>query len=507
MRAVLRIEELGRRLGKDSHNSSKPPSSDGRKRFMIEKVLETGSKSKENQSNNNYEFTNILYGMKEDERAEYTKEAENIRKMRIDIREVFDGIREFEGLKGNEAEIKILLDRAKPELSHEAVNALEKIKSYLEEEKNRPSDDEYITSVKKALEILNPETWKDYQDLKIGFSVNKKEDFTYPKAKLKEGKEWQFQLPSKCDYSRGIILRSIDAVITAELKGKSTEKITSDPDRRAEIMARAFLTNLKLGEKYGWSTQGYPLAEQYHRDYEIGICEAFRDGSINAHTSKEELIQIGHTFARQKLIDLARPDKHDLPIFHSTMPGSYFEEIVRFERMAKKIQPHKENNATAYEVHRMRIGTPECKQLLKDLENRVEGGGEAKTLKVVVFPDQQIWASPYHFQKKGEKKEKSQHSIVAMGNPCVWAGEVVIEGNTVVCIRNASGHFRTQGDADAEMRRIKFVKAAFELQGYDTRTTEILKPDNEKRLKEFGSRITPNLTSDHLRNLAKTLSS
>src|SRR6266700_7568568 len=29
MRAVLRIEELERRLAKDSHNSSKPPSSDG----------------------------------------------------------------------------------------------------------------------------------------------------------------------------------------------------------------------------------------------------------------------------------------------------------------------------------------------------------------------------------------------------------------------------------------------------------------------------------------------
>ena len=29
MRAVLRIEELERRLGKDSHTSSKPPSSDG----------------------------------------------------------------------------------------------------------------------------------------------------------------------------------------------------------------------------------------------------------------------------------------------------------------------------------------------------------------------------------------------------------------------------------------------------------------------------------------------
>ena len=29
MRAVLRVEELERRVAKDSHNSSKPPSSDG----------------------------------------------------------------------------------------------------------------------------------------------------------------------------------------------------------------------------------------------------------------------------------------------------------------------------------------------------------------------------------------------------------------------------------------------------------------------------------------------
>lgn len=32
MRAVLRIEEIERRVGKDSHNSSKPPSSDGLER-------------------------------------------------------------------------------------------------------------------------------------------------------------------------------------------------------------------------------------------------------------------------------------------------------------------------------------------------------------------------------------------------------------------------------------------------------------------------------------------
>src|ERR1700722_18410889 len=37
MAALLRIEELERRLGKDSHNSSKPPSSDGLRRKVREK--------------------------------------------------------------------------------------------------------------------------------------------------------------------------------------------------------------------------------------------------------------------------------------------------------------------------------------------------------------------------------------------------------------------------------------------------------------------------------------
>lgn len=41
--ALLRIEELERRLAKDSHNSSKPPSSDGFKRKG--KKREAGSKA------------------------------------------------------------------------------------------------------------------------------------------------------------------------------------------------------------------------------------------------------------------------------------------------------------------------------------------------------------------------------------------------------------------------------------------------------------------------------
>ncbi len=45
MAALLRIEELERRLGKDSHNSSKPPSSDGLRRKVREKRKKSGKRS------------------------------------------------------------------------------------------------------------------------------------------------------------------------------------------------------------------------------------------------------------------------------------------------------------------------------------------------------------------------------------------------------------------------------------------------------------------------------
>src|SRR5579859_6031521 len=45
MAALLRIEELERRLGKDSHNSSKPPSSDGLRRKAREKRKKSEKRS------------------------------------------------------------------------------------------------------------------------------------------------------------------------------------------------------------------------------------------------------------------------------------------------------------------------------------------------------------------------------------------------------------------------------------------------------------------------------
>jgi transposase len=43
MRALLRNDELERRLGKDSHNSHKPPSSDGLKHRLKPKPMKTKS--------------------------------------------------------------------------------------------------------------------------------------------------------------------------------------------------------------------------------------------------------------------------------------------------------------------------------------------------------------------------------------------------------------------------------------------------------------------------------
>jgi len=69
-------------------------------------------------------------------------------------------------------------------------------------------------------------------------------------------------VPTNSAYPAGsTILRSIDGVLTIDLK--NAENITSEPNKRARIMARAFLTNMKLGKTYGWKIENYPLAEQY----------------------------------------------------------------------------------------------------------------------------------------------------------------------------------------------------------------------------------------------------
>jgi hypothetical protein len=92
------------------------------------------------------------------------------------------------------------------------------------------------------------------------------------------------------------------------------------------------------------------------------------------------------------------------------------------------------------------------------------GKREDTTLNAVIMPDKTIWVLPMCFQDGA----RSQHSIVAKGNPCVWAGEVTIKDkDKVVKIRDQSGHFRTVVfDKKGQKSLNNFVLQRFKEQGF-----------------------------------------
>jgi hypothetical protein len=85
------------------------------------------------------------------------------------------------------------------------------------------------------------------------------------------------------------------------------------------------------------------------------------------------------------------------------------------------------------------------------------------------MPNKDIWVLPYRLSEnaKGEK-EKTQHSIVAGGNPCVWAGEVDTTYRELIDLRGDSGHFRTYGVGAQQNAIFQFALSAFEAHGYKT---------------------------------------
>jgi hypothetical protein len=341
-------------------------------------------------------------------------------------------------------------------LNFDAKREKDTIKEYLGTGDNKPSGEAYIASVKKALGILSSDTLDEYNEKGVTFVVNK--DLSYPKAREITAGKWEFHLPANYDYPHGMMLRCIDGILTTELK--SAKDVTADPKRRAEIAARAFLTNMKLGEKYGWNSEHYELAKPYEEDYYHGIREAFQSGSIGKNTSKDDLIQIGHEYAAGKLVERTQPTEDVPRIFLSTLPGSYFEEIERFNKMERKIQ----SSDKMIEVKEpVKVGTDKYRELMEVLDARLREGGAKSTLKVVVLPNKEIRVLPYRFS--GE--EKSQHSIAGKGNPCVWAGEVDIDIQTKIAkLKGDSGHYRTYDVDEIQQAINEFALSAFQQQGY-----------------------------------------
>ena len=228
----------------------------------------------------------------------------------------------------------------------------------------------------------------------------------------------------------------------------------ANPIRRIEIATRVFQVNEMLGEKYGYDRKDYELAEEYHKEYFNGICKAFKEKRISIETSKEILKDIGHRYAKEKLLERIEPEKWGVPmIFPSTMPGAYFEEKSIRERVTKS--PGFE---VKYRAERpVKVGTEEWKTLQKELENRKKQGINS-TLTTAILPSKDVWVLPAFF----EEGVRSQHSTCAAGNPCVWAGEVDYER-----MRDKTGHYRCF-NAQKPSILSDFALSVLQEHGFDT---------------------------------------
>jgi hypothetical protein len=384
----------------------------------------------------------------------------------------------------SQQDISDILKKAEPQLSSEAISALEVMKKYLGDGENKPSKDEYINSFKKVLRIVSPETMKEYEDLHIEFVVN--DGVNYLSARETKPDKWKVNLPSKYEYPvQCTILHCLDDLlrIRAEKVECFAKKVSNlhkiDTIKKAnewadsyieasriEFASRAFHANMMLGEKYGWKIEKYPLAEQFQKDYYEGIHKAFEDGKINNPSSKEALEQIGKKYARIKLHDSITPPEGIPKIFLPMQPGSYFEEFNIPERVKRRNKPGKPD-IRFLAMEPAKLGSPEFHTLMKNINSR--GKEEDTTLNAVILWDKTreettIWVLPCYFQEG----QRSQHSIAAKGNCCVWAGEIIIDGNKVTKICDKSGHFRTFSYDEKVQKAINdFALQAFRNQGYD----------------------------------------
>ena len=362
------------------------------------------------------------------------------------------------------SELDTIRNNAKPALPDGAEALLDHLKAIqqdtLRDGKLPLSGDSYKSLIEKTLEKVSPETWQDYRKCNVEFVLSPGE--THPRAEKSDKGHWKLNLPTKYQYPiQGLILQSMDQILKIE---QDLDGNIPTPSRRAEITARVFQVNEMMGEKYGYDRKDYKLAENYHKDYYDGIGEALKNQLINTQTVKETLIEIGHIYAKEKLLERIKPEDWNVRmIFLSTMPGSYFEESSIKERVVEspgfRVKYRAEQPVMA--------GTEKWKTLLKELAAR-KGRGINSTLTAAILPNREIWVQPAFF----EEGVMSQHSISAGGNPCAWAGEIEIEGNEVTKIKDQSGHFRPYSMQEPNSLP-DFALSVLEQHGYDTSKTKV----------------------------------
>jgi len=347
-----------------------------------------------------------------------------------------------------------IMEQFKPEVLIEAESVFKQFKQveqYMQEKgKNPLSGDQYKQLIEKALEKLSPMTLQDYKACGIEFIPIMQENVPHI-AKNSEGR-WQVNLPTEYKNPVQGILRTIEVILQIE---HAQDKVAPSPERRAMVTARVFEANEKLG-KYGWDIQGYALAEKYHTDYYNSIHEAFDHGLISENTPIDLVRAIGYEKACEKLVEGINPSPDVPMIFPSFGPAAYFEERLQAARDGQRP---------------VKVGTTEFDALIMKLRDR-KSQGKDFTLTVNILPNKEIWVQPYFLSRH----IKSMHAVNAQGNPSVWAGEVVIDGNNLLSMKDQSGHFRTI-DENAPYSLSKFAISVFADYGYDTSKTRIEKAE------------------------------
>jgi hypothetical protein len=372
-----------------------------------------------------------------------------------------------------ETELESLLERAKPQLPSEAIRAWEIVEKYLENGENKPSDAEYINSLKGLLRRLSPEMMKEYEeDHGIEFVLSKG---PRPSKKNNETSgKWELHIPTKYEYpTKGMILRCFDRILgieeaeyekkTAQSSSSRTkiveDRVPSRLERRAIFAARVFQANMKLGEK-GWSIEGYELAEKYYKDYGDFIRDNFKKGLIDTNTPREKLWQMVNEHATRKLLETSVPPEGVPRVFFPLYPGAYFEEFNIKERKKPCLGKADLNYLV---IDPIELGSPNFVTLIEEMSGKKL---KDTVLNAVIMPDKKILVLPCFFQEG----QRSQHSIVAKGNSCAWAGEVTIDikEKKVTSISDKAGHF-LPFDYDEKVQDAisNFALQTFREQGYD----------------------------------------
>jgi len=326
---------------------------------------------------------------------------------------------------------RILLENGvlRPSLPDETKRLLDQLKQIKDGPENAQSAGaQYVGLMKDALQKLSPETLADYKARNVEFVAVDGDPRWTPN--YEKGGKSVVEIPMGKKPVE-VMLRLIE--VPLQIEHRRDKRIPS-PQRRAQIAARVFKVNEKLGEAYGWDITGYKWAEEYHDLYNEGIREAFKEGSIKADKPKDQLEEIGHSYAERKLIESVTPPPGEPKVFPSFGPAAYFEESqnVSKEGLQKRIKLDPESD--------------EFKALLMKLQTRRDKGKD-DTFTATIMPNRDIYVQLYYINNE----KKSMHAINVEGSPLTFSGEIKLQGERIqdlklTFIGDQSGHYRTRDD-------------------------------------------------------------